>query len=103
MGAAQGREAFFARLESLRPEIKAAALKIVTTLRAARRAALAELVASQGGPIAQIVAEVQAAGTNTASLESVFDRHFEKAREMLKVVPLFMIRRALTRYAGLAI
>jgi hypothetical protein len=96
-----GREAFFARLDALRPELKDAAVRLVTSLSADRRRELAEMVAARGGPLAQVVAEVQAAGTDPRSLSSVFDRHFERARDLLKTVPLFMIRRGLARYTGI--
>lgn len=95
------REEFFVQLETLKPQLKAAAVKLVLSLPADRARELAELVGAQGGPIARAVAECMAARTNPTSLEALFDRHFDRARDLMKTVPLFMIRRALTRYAGL--
>lgn len=95
------RDEFFLRLETLKPEIRKAALQLVTSLPADRRAQLAELVGGQGGTIARLVAEVQAAGNHAPSLEALFDREFDRARDILKVVPMFIIKRTLARYAGI--
>lgn len=95
------RDEFFVRLETIKPEIRAAALKLVLSLPAERRAALANLIGGQGGRVARLVAEIQAAGSSVSSLEATFDREFDRARDVLRLVPMFVIRRNLSRYAGL--
>ena len=95
------RDELFVRIETLKPEIRAAALKLVLSLPVDRRAQLAELVGSQGGTIARLVAEVQAAGNDQPSLEALFDREFDRARDILNVVPMFVIRRTLAQYTGI--
>ena len=93
--------AFITHLDELKPKIRAACVKLVTEMPKDQRADLAELVSGSGGMVANLVAEVQAAGTDSTKLETLFDRHFEEARALLKVTPLFIIRRALSKYAGL--